>query len=71
MKAARVEKQLYDVIALLLSTAIHEYNLYHLVVMDTICKLNGKFYSISKMRNTVGKTSNAYKHTEKTITSNN
>ena len=43
MKAARVEKQLYDVIALLLLRAIQDYNLYHLVVMDTISKLNGKY----------------------------
>ena len=44
VKAARVEKQLYDVIALLLLRAIQDYNLYHLVVMDTISKLNGKLF---------------------------
>ena len=46
MKTARVEKQLYDVIALLLSTAINDYNLYHVVVMETIGQLNSKSESL-------------------------
>ncbi|XP_053406712.1 uncharacterized protein LOC123547663 [Mercenaria mercenaria] len=42
LKLANVEKQLYDVLLLMLAKAVKEYNLYHTVVMETINTLNGE-----------------------------
>ena len=35
-----VQKQLYDVLLLMLAKCIQEYNLYHILVLDTIHDLN-------------------------------
>lgn len=42
LKSANVEKQLYDVLMMMLSKAIKEYNLYHVIVMDTVNTLNSE-----------------------------
>ncbi|XP_060602064.1 uncharacterized protein LOC132755251, partial [Ruditapes philippinarum] len=40
LKLANVDKQLYDVLCLMLSKAVKEYNLFHTIVMETINMLN-------------------------------
>lgn len=43
MKTAKAEKQIYNVILLMLAKAVKEYDLFCLVVMETLNNLNGMY----------------------------
>ncbi|KAL4231163.1 Tudor domain-containing protein 6-like [Mactra antiquata] len=43
LRKTEIEKQLYDILYVLITKAVEDYNLYHIIVIDTINSLNGEF----------------------------
>ena len=43
VKSAHMERQLYDVLAVMLGYAIKDYNMFHLLILDTINNITGLY----------------------------